>query len=730
METTPKTVQMPIDKLSYSGLTQLLRNPLIFKLKQILGVYNSKVSMSAMIGRAGHEALKFYYGGNTEIPAPADPEEARPMAIDLGLKYLDSVNDMFIKYGKTGSREQMLDGYINAMNIYFAEEPEYNEIAMCEERMEAVIKNHEGQEFPLPAVGVPDLVERCADGTYDIIDTKFVKSFTNYENDDGEPYEDYIKIVQAKFLDYLLKATKDIQAKRVIFREIKRTKNKDGGPQVRDYVIPLDHKPYDIIFINLYSDVVKFISNPDSIYLPNLTDQFDGEQAGLLYAQGLLSADMSDVEVMHKVKDVALVSKKFVTSRLDQVQNANLLPEEKIKMRLAEFGIPVQPVETQVGASVTQYRFKVSAGISMGKFAKYKSDIARAIEAKGDIRILAPIPGTTLVGVEVANEERTPIKLTKKHFTMGTLNIPIGADVHGVATTLPLNEMPHLLIAGASGSGKSVVIHSILTALSKQMTPDMLHLTLIDPKRVELVAFKNLKHLHGNKIIYEYEQAVRSLLTLVDDMEERYKILEQNTCRDIKEYNAIEGEKMPYKVVVIDEFADLMLKSKIEEKKNGITYSSKTKGWLHKELVRRGGKRGEVFIRKENTGDELIKVPILTQRDYDKDGIIDLLEALDALDELKRGDASVETLVVRIAQMGRAVGIHLIVATQRPSVDVITGLIKANFPTRIALTTSSPTDSQVILGEPGAEKLTGKGDMLLMSPAVQGRVRLQGFMIA
>ena len=729
MQDTKKEVKMPIDKLSYSGLTQLLRNPLIFKLKQILGVYDSNVGMSAMIGRAGHEALKFYYGGNKEIPVPADLAERRAQAIDIGMAYFETVDDSYIKYGKTGSREKMLEDYTKAMKIYFEEEPDYNEIIMCEERMEAEIKNHDGQMFPLPAVGVPDLVERNKDGTVDIIDNKFVKSFTNTENEDGEPHEDYIKIIQAKFLDYLLRSTKGIQAKRVIFREIKRSVNKDGKPQLQDYIIPLDHEPYDIIFINLYADVIKFISNPDSVYLPNLGDQFDGEQAGLLYAQGLLNADMSDIEVMHKVKDVALVSKKFVSSRLDQIQNKNLLPEEKIKLRLAEFGIPVEPVETKVGASVTQYRFKVSAGISMNKFHKYRSDIARAIEATGEIKILAPIPGTSLVGIEVPSEERKSVKLTKKYFEQGTLSIPIGVDVHGNAVKLLLNEMPHLLVAGTTGSGKSIFLHSALTSLTKQMSERMMELTLIDPKRVELVAFKKDKHVKSGKILYEYDDIMHALLGLTDEMERRYERLERQGVRDIKNYNVEVDDAffMPYEVVVIDEFADLMLRSKVEEKKKGTTYSAKSKAWLYKELKKRGGKTGKITIKDDDGNPKEIGIQSATR--YDKDSLIDLLEAVDTLDELKRGDASIEYLIVRLAQMGRAVGIHIIMATQRPSIEVITGLIKANFPTRIALTTASPVDSIVIIGEPGAEKLTGKGDMILMSPGLQGKQRLQGFTI-
>lgn len=728
-----KNIQMPIDKMSYSGLTQLLRNPLIFKLKYILGVYDSKKSVSSMVGSAGHEALKYYYGGVTDFPVAADDIERRAEAIAYGMEYLDKQNDAYIKYGKTGSRASMLEAYTKAMNIYFEWEPTYNDIELCEERLESEIYNDNGQVYPLPAVGKPDLVEHNPDGTYDIIDHKFVKSFTAYENEDGDPYEDYVKIVQAKFLQKLLFATKKIRASKMIFREIKYSVNKDGSQQIRDYVVPLDHEPYDIIFTNLYNDAIKFIANPNSVYLPNLSDNFDGEQAGMLYAQGLLTSDMSDVEVMHKVKDVALISKRFVPSRLDKIENQNLPPQEKIKMRLAEFGIMVEPVETKIGASVIQYQFKVSAGIRMALFAKHKGDIARAIEAKGEIRILAPIPGTALVGIEVPKEERTAVILTKSHFVPNTLSLPIGVDIHGESVKVHLDQMPHLLIAGTTGSGKSKLIATILTALIKQMTPESMELVLIDPKRVELTAFKKAKHLKSKKVLYEYEDVVRSLMTLTKTMEERYEELERTTKRDIGEYNKRVdetkiNEKMPYIVVVIDEFADLIMRSKIEEKKTTSgSYRSRTKAWMYKELKSRANKNGEYFLKDDNG--EMVKYHIYPSKDYDRDSLAEILESIDILDEMKSGNANVETLVVRLAQMGRAAGIHLIIATQSPRVDVITGLIKANFPTRIALTTSSHTESMIILGEPGAEKLNGKGDMIFMHPgSPNGKVRLQGFL--
>jgi len=705
-------VKMPVSKLSYSSLTQLLRNPIIFKMKEILGVYDTKMGVSGIIGQAVHESLKLYYGGNKDIPVSADPIEARGEARQIGLDYIAKQNDEYINYGKTGSREDILKGFTKALDYYFAEEPQYHNILMCEQRLEGEMRSLHGDLLPLPGVGKPDLVVENRDGSVDVIDFKVRDKFTDFETEDG------IKIIQAMFLKRLVFAAAGIKVRRVIFREIKRTENKvdentgKRPPQLRDWVVPCDHEPYDIIFDNLYNDVVKFLSS-DPVFLPNISDTFDGEHSWTIYSQVLISSDMSDVEVMHKVRDVAFTSKKFVASRLDSEINKNLLPEERVKIRLAEFGIPVEPVETKIGASVTQYRFKVSAGVRMSTIKKHKDDITRALEVKGDVRIITPIPGTSLIGVEVESAKRKSIKLTEQILKENTLSIPVGVDVNGEHVTVRLDDMPHLLVAGSTGSGKSVFLHATLEALTKQMTPDMLRLILIDPKRVELISFAKKPHVEG-KIIYEYEDSIRALLGLVDEMENRYKILEKAGKRDIGEFNASKrsaDKRLPYYVVVIDEFATFMIKAKAKEGTKGTSYSSKSKPWLYK----KASSLGSGGLQPINA--------------FTKAELIEMLEAHDAEDEMKRADANVELLMVRLAQMARAVGIHLIVATQRPSVDVITGLIKANFPTRIALTTASQTDSVVILGVPGAEKLAGKGDMLFMYPGNKGLVRLQGYNI-
>lgn len=698
-----KMMNMPIDHFSYSSLTQLLRNPLIFKMKYIFKVYTSKTSVSGFVGRACHEALKYYYGGNPDVVVPFDKDEARGEATAYGLNYLVTTGDGDVDYGKTGSREEMLQRYAKMMEVYWSEEPVYHNVLLCEKKVSHMMHTTYGDLLPLQGRGIPDLVVEDENGEMDIVDTKFVSTFTSYET------EDYIKIVQAMMLKHLIHEETGRWARNIIFREVKGSINKDGSSQIRDYVIPGNHQPYDILFYNLYNDAVKFISNPNAIYLPNLSDMFDGEQSGFLYAQGLINADMSDVEVMHKVREVSLTSKKFVTSRTESAENKNLLPDEKIKMKLGEFGIPVEPVETIVGASFTQYRFKVSAGIRMTTFAKYRADIAKVLEAKGDVKILAPIPGTSYVGVEVANAQRTVAKMKHEDLKIGTLMLPIGQDVNGNIIWSALDEMPHLLIAGSAGSGKSVLLHALLLAITNQMKPEDLQLVLIDPKRVELVMFSDAPHMHGRKIIYDYDQSVDALINLNQVMEERYQKLEKAKCRNIGEYNKQSKSKMQYIVLVIDEFADLILRSKTEEKQVK-SYSSRSNKWLVEEIKKRE-------LNMPGFGQKMSKAEI-------KMLLMEVLEKHDR--ETGRDNVSIELLVVSLAQKARAAGIHLIVATQRPSVDVITGLIKANMPTRIALTCASVTDSMVILGEAGAEKLTGKGDMIFQSPNV-GKVRLQGF---
>jgi len=341
----------------------------------------------------------------------------------------------------------------------------------------------------------------------------------------------------------------------------------------------------------------------------------------------------------------------------------NLLTQnaERIRSKLEQFGIDVDMNDVNVGPTVVQYTLKPHEGVKLSKITSLKSDLALALAAPS-IRIEAPIPGKSLVGIEVPNDHRAIVHLREilesKQFKQGDsmLKLPLGRDVSGLPIIADLKEMPHLLIAGATGSGKSVGMNTFLISLLYQNSPRDLKMILIDPKRVELREYNGLPHLL-TPVITDPEKAAIALRWCVAEMNRRYQICADNAKRNITDYNADpknEDNKMSTIIVVIDELADLMMAS---------------------------GKE-------------------------------------------------VEASICRIAQMARAVGIHLVIATQRPSVDVITGLIKANIPCRIAFAVSSSIDSRTILDMIGAEDLLGKGDMLYLPSGQAKPLRVQGIYIS
>jgi S-DNA-T family DNA segregation ATPase FtsK/SpoIIIE len=330
------------------------------------------------------------------------------------------------------------------------------------------------------------------------------------------------------------------------------------------------------------------------------------------------------------------------------------LNKEKIKKTLQNFGIEVEMGETNVGPTVTQYTLKPSEGVRISQIDTLQNDIALALAAH-PIRIEAPIPGKSLVGIEVPNQKVAVVKLKeiiqseafKKRES--DLNISLGKDVSGFPWVADMANMPHLLVAGATGSGKSVCINSIIISLLYQNSPEKLKLILVDPKQVELNVYNGIPHLL-TPVITKADKTSNALKWAGAEMERRFELLSQTGQRNIKGFNAGVAEGLPYIVIIIDELADLM--------------------------------------------------------------------SVNA--------AEVEGSIIRLAQMARAVGIHLVVATQRPSVDVITGLIKANITSRIAFTVASGTDSRTILDFAGAEKLLGSGDMLYVSAQLSKPKRLQG----
>lgn len=329
-----------------------------------------------------------------------------------------------------------------------------------------------------------------------------------------------------------------------------------------------------------------------------------------------------------------------------------------IKDTLANFNIDVEMEGANIGPRVTQFTLKPPSGIKLTKITALDNNLALDLAAQS-IRIEAPIPGQRAVGIEVPNRKSATVRIASliQSDEWQGLNSPlafvIGKDIAGNAVVGDLEKMPHLLVAGQTGSGKSVMINDILTSLLFRNSPADLKLILVDPKQVELKPYDDIPHLL-TPVITEPEKCISALKWTVAEMERRYRALSEAKRRNIAEYNALKKEEgMPYIVIVIDELADLMM---------------------------------------------------MAARD-------------------------VEALIVRIAQKARAVGIHLVLATQRPSVDVITGLIKANVPGRIAFTTNSQVDSRTIIDQVGAEKLLNKGDMLLRTADMPKPRRVQAALI-
>lgn len=328
--------------------------------------------------------------------------------------------------------------------------------------------------------------------------------------------------------------------------------------------------------------------------------------------------------------------------------------KEKIRKTLENFGISVEMDAVNVGPTVTQFTLKPAEGVRLAQIASLNNDLALALAAH-PIRIEAPIPGKSLVGIEVPNQSVALVNLRDilasdafKHRS-SDLSFSLGKDVSGAPWVANLDPLPHLLIAGATGSGKSVQINGLILSLLYSNSPDDLKLILVDPKRVELSLYNEIPHLL-TPVITDTTKTINALRWVVSEMDRRYQALQNAGKRNIASYRKEVNDDMPYIVVVIDELADLMS-----------------------------------VAAKE-----------------------------------------VEGAIVRLAQMARAVGIHLVLATQRPSVDVITGLIKANVTARIAFSVASQIDSRTILDTSGAEKLLGKGDMLFVSAELSKPKRLQG----
>jgi len=365
-------------------------------------------------------------------------------------------------------------------------------------------------------------------------------------------------------------------------------------------------------------------------------------------------------EIEWKLPSIALLD--TVTARRERMADEIKRNVKIIESTLATFSVECKVVGVNPGPAVTQYEIQPGPGVQVKRITALQNDLSLALAA-APLRIEAPIPGKSAVGIEVPNKSASLVTIREvietAAFREGTnkLALGLGNDVSGQSIVADLTRMPHLLIAGATGQGKSVCINALITSLLFQVTPDRLRLLLIDPKRVELTGYNGLPHL-ALPVLVESHQAAAALRWAVAEMDRRYKLFSSESVRNIAAYNEKATQKLarplPYVVIVIDELADLMMVA-----------------------------AGEI-----------------------------------------------EELICRIAQLARAVGIHLIIATQRPSTDIITGLIKANIPSRIAFAVGSQVDSRVILDTGGAEKLLGRGDMLYQPVDAGKPTRIQGAFVS
>jgi S-DNA-T family DNA segregation ATPase FtsK/SpoIIIE len=333
---------------------------------------------------------------------------------------------------------------------------------------------------------------------------------------------------------------------------------------------------------------------------------------------------------------------------------------ETIRRKLLDFEVEGRIVQVSPGPIITSYEFEPAAGVKISQVVNLGDDLALALKS-ASVRIVGPIPGRGTVAIEVPNSEAATVYLREIFVSAefaeskGKLPLALGKDVTGTPVVSDLTSMPHLLVAGATGSGKSVGLNSMICSILYKASPADVRFLLIDPKRLELSVYEGIPHLLA-PVVTDAKEAAARLRWIVGKMDERYRTLQLKQVRNIEGYNKVVGpeEKLPYWVVVVDELADLMMVS-----------------------------AGEV-----------------------------------------------QTSLVRLAQIARAVGIHLIIATQRPSVDVVTGLIKANFPTRIAFQVASKVDSRTVLDGNGAEQLLGRGDMIFVPPGANKQTRVHGAWVA
>lgn len=595
-----------------------LNNQIQFKKRYIAKVYDEPSSPALVVGKAMHKMIEERLKG-----------QSIEVAIQSGLQEIENIADYEIDYGKTGSREKIIDQYQKLSTIVINELPTYDDILAIEDRVECelLIRNKK-----IPMKGYIDVVRDLGD-TLEIIDWKSVTSYSD------EDTENWAYLIQSWIYVQLIEFKYKKPVSRVVFKEVKKTINRDGMPQIKDYVLDRHgiEEANDVIG-RVVKAVSDYVDNPDATYFPNPRDMMNGSQSMHIVAQmeGITVRTVHTTERREKFAPVNTVVAEDIAS--DDGSET-----DRIKGKLVEFGIGGRIEKVIKSNTVDTYMFRPNRGVKMSKIATMGDDLSLALGSDA-VRVIAPVYGTKTVGIEVPHEQSFPTFDGKG----GSHQIPIGVDTMNNVIYDDIAKMPHMLIGGQTGSGKSVFIRNIIQSLNN------CEVDIIDMKGLD---FEDL----GKNIISEVPAALMLIKKLVHLMDERYKNKRVNAKR---------------RVLIIDEYADLVMQT--------------------------GKEKHEIGVFDENGKLKTKTTTIDTRK-------------------------QLETDLTRILQKGRAANINVIIATQRPSADIVAPIIKANCPVKACLRVATAKNSEIILDESGGERLLGKGDMLYLGSGMVKPVRVQCF---
>lgn len=605
--------------LSPSAIMCFLNNQIQFKKRYIAKVYDDPSSPSMVVGSAMHKMIEQRMKG-----------QSFETALEAGLQAIENVADYEIEYGKTGSREKIIEQYQKLSTTVINELPTYDNILAVEDKIEC---NLSVMNKKIPMKGYIDIVLDLGD-SLEVIDWK---SVTNYSDEETENWSYIIQgWIYSKLAEYKYKKP----VSRVVFKEIKKTINRDGQPQIKDYVLNAENlAEADDIMGRVIKSVSDYTDNPNATYFPNPRDMMNGAQSMHIVAQmeGITVRTVHTTERREKFAPVNTVV-------ADDIAQEGGSETERIMAKLNEFGVGGRIDETIKSNTVDTYILKPNRGVRMSKLAGLGDDLSLALGSEA-VRVIAPIYGTQTVGIEVPHEQSFPTFEGKG----SSHQIPIGVDTMNNVIYDDIAKMPHMLIGGQTGSGKSVFLRNIIQSLTN------CHIDIIDMKGLD---FEDL----SKNIVSEVGRSLELIQCLSELMDGRYKDKKTDAKR---------------RVLIIDEYADLVMQTGKEVRYRIDGYK----------------KNGE---------------PIMKQYTYDT-------------------RKELETNLARILQKGRAANINVIIATQRPSADIVAPIIKANCPVKACLRVATAKNSEIILDESGGERLLGKGDMLYLGSGMIKPVRVQCF---